>query len=259
VKEKESSLHGSIRQKISSVFRPSSDKKKVKEWTSANLYKALSECLHAVPDDADQNPAPVVHSPLFITKWIDYSNKYGFGFQLSDRSVGVLFNDSTKVLYMTDKSRVEFVGRHGRACCYEPSAVPGLLQERFTLLRYFSQYMDENLTEGGETRPGAAGGALPPAPAEIHMRRWVRTHKAIIMQLTNGTLQINFFKDHTKVIVSAVSAGELMVTYINSERRAASYRLEEVAAAGCSRAVRERLEYAATVLREFAELDAKEK
>jgi len=32
-----------------------------------------------------------------------------------------------------------------------------------------------------------------------------------------------------------------------------------VAAAGCSRAVRERLEYAATVLREFAELDAKEK
>ena len=50
VKEKETSLHGSIRQKISNVFRPSSDKKKVKEWTSATLYKALSECLQSVPE-----------------------------------------------------------------------------------------------------------------------------------------------------------------------------------------------------------------
>ena len=53
--------------------------------------------------EADTNPEPVPHSPLFVTKWIDYSNKYGFGFQLSDRSVGVLFNDSTKVLYLHDK------------------------------------------------------------------------------------------------------------------------------------------------------------
>ncbi|XP_043230271.1 serine/threonine-protein kinase PLK1-like [Amphibalanus amphitrite] len=261
VKEKETSLHGSIRQKISSVFRPSSDKKKAKEWTSATLYKALSECLQSVPEDADINPEPVPHSPLFITKWIDYSNKYGFGFQLSDRSVGVLFNDSTKVLYLQDKSRVDFVGRHGRSCSYEPSQVPSLLQERFTLLRYFSQYMDENLTEGGETRGTAAGAQLPPPPApEVHMRRWVRTHKAIIMQLSNGTLQINFFKDHTKVILSAAGpSSELTVTYINSERRAASYPLVDLSGIGCSRALRDRLEYATVVLREFSDHDLKEK
>ncbi|XP_037070251.1 serine/threonine-protein kinase PLK1-like [Pollicipes pollicipes] len=260
VKEKETSLHGSIRQKISSVFRPSSDKRKVKEWTSATLYKALSECLLAVPEDSDTNPEPVVHSPLFITKWIDYSNKYGFGFQLSDRSVGVLFNDSTKVLYLQDKSRVDFVGRHGRSCSYEPSQVPGLLRERFTLLRYFSQYMDENLTEGGETRVAAAAAAGPPSVVpEVHMRRWVRTHRAIIMQLSNGTLQINFFKDHTKVILSASGSSELTVTYINSERRAASYPLSELGAVGCCRALRDRLDYAMVVLRDFSDLDAKEK
>ena len=83
------------------------------------------------------------------------------------------------------------MGRHGRSCSYEPSQVPSLLQERFTLLRYFSQYMDENLTEGGETRSSAAAAQPPPPPPpEVHMRRWVRTHKAIIMQLSNGTLQV---------------------------------------------------------------------
>ena len=31
--------------------------------------------------------------PIFVSKWIDYSNKYGFGYQLSDKTVGVLFNE----------------------------------------------------------------------------------------------------------------------------------------------------------------------
>jgi hypothetical protein len=42
-------------------------------------------------------------SPLFVSKWIDYSNKCGFGFQLSDKSVGVLFNDSTRISFTSDR------------------------------------------------------------------------------------------------------------------------------------------------------------
>lgn len=41
--------------------------------------------------------APEVPKPLLVTKWVDYSNKYGFGAQLSDGSVTVRFNDSTKI------------------------------------------------------------------------------------------------------------------------------------------------------------------
>ncbi|GBM12689.1 hypothetical protein AVEN_154128-1, partial [Araneus ventricosus] len=33
----------------------------------------------------------------FISKWVDYSNKYGFAFQLSDQSFGVMFNDSSRM------------------------------------------------------------------------------------------------------------------------------------------------------------------
>lgn len=33
-----------------------------------------------------------------MTKWVDYSSKYGLGYLLSDSSAGVFFNDSTKIV-----------------------------------------------------------------------------------------------------------------------------------------------------------------
>ena len=44
---------------------------------------------------------------LCITKWVDYSNKYGFGFHLSDSSIGILFNDNTRMLLNSDGRYVE--------------------------------------------------------------------------------------------------------------------------------------------------------
>jgi len=46
--------------------------------------------------DEAEDPAAV---PIYwVSKWVDYSDKYGLGYQLCDNSVGVLFNDSTRVL-----------------------------------------------------------------------------------------------------------------------------------------------------------------
>ncbi len=40
---------------------------------------------------------------VFISKWVDYSNKYGLGYQLTDGCVGVLFNDGTKMVLDADQ------------------------------------------------------------------------------------------------------------------------------------------------------------
>ncbi len=48
---------------------------------------------------------------------------------------------------------------------------------------------------------------------------------------------------------------QYLATYINSERLSATYRLMDISAQGCEPTLRERLVYALTVLREFAELD----
>lgn len=51
--------------------------------------------------DEAEDPASM---PVFwISKWVDYSDKYGLGYQLCDTSVGVLFNDSTRMLLGSDE------------------------------------------------------------------------------------------------------------------------------------------------------------
>ena len=42
-------------------------------------------------------------SPMYwVSKWVDYSDKYGFGYALCDESIGVVFNDLTKLLLLSD-------------------------------------------------------------------------------------------------------------------------------------------------------------
>jgi len=46
---------------------------------------------------------------VFIVSWVDYCNKYGMGYALTDGSVGVHFNDSTTLVLSPDKKYVLFL------------------------------------------------------------------------------------------------------------------------------------------------------
>ena len=39
---------------------------------------------------------------LWISKWVDYSDKYGLGYQLCNNTSGVLFNDMTRLQLAAD-------------------------------------------------------------------------------------------------------------------------------------------------------------
>ena len=79
-------------------------KKPQSRTRTAALHEAICLALAIMPNKQETNLSPSKENPVFITKWIDYSNKYGFGFQLSDRSVGVLFNDNTRISYSADRT-----------------------------------------------------------------------------------------------------------------------------------------------------------
>ena len=65
-------------------------------WLKANEYYNLISSI-----DEAEDPASV---PVYwVSKWVDYSDKYGFGYQLSDNSVGVLFNDQTRLILYQDE------------------------------------------------------------------------------------------------------------------------------------------------------------
>ena len=66
------------------------------------MLQFITRCLHlcCICTDDAEDPAAI---PIFwVSKWVDYSDKYGLGYQLCDSSVGVLFNDSTRLLLGED-------------------------------------------------------------------------------------------------------------------------------------------------------------
>jgi hypothetical protein len=44
--------------------------------------------------------AAVAPPSLWVTKWVDYSSKYGVGYQLAGGHVGVLFNDMSSLVFL---------------------------------------------------------------------------------------------------------------------------------------------------------------
>ncbi|XP_015607480.1 serine/threonine-protein kinase PLK1 isoform X2 [Cephus cinctus] len=246
-----------LKQRLSSVFCPPEHKKSAALMQSIHMHRALDTCIMEIKCTcAAQNPPTVDDvTPLFVTKWIDYSNKYGLGFQLSDRSVGVLFNDSTKMSYTHDRRRVEYMTTDDEITRYDRERdVPVPLQMKLALLHFFTQYMDDHLTEGKiRERRGSARQARACVP---RMRRWRRTDKAIVMELTIPLLQVNFFLDHTKMVVSQETSGRgYLITYIDAGRHTSSYWLNDLRDFGCTADLHERLHYVCKVSREFAELD----
>ena len=74
-----------------------------KPRSAAHLLDVLGTCLEHMPKDRLHNPEPEMDTTiLWVSKWVDYSNKYGFGFQLSNDSIGVLFNDTSKIILSPD-------------------------------------------------------------------------------------------------------------------------------------------------------------
>lgn len=54
--------------------------------------------------DPREDPSlPLLDEKVFIVSWVDYCNKYGMGYALTDGSVGVHFNDTTSMVLSPDK------------------------------------------------------------------------------------------------------------------------------------------------------------
>jgi len=86
---------------------------------------------------------------------------------------------------------LDFQDLTGRMSSHSINAMPLFLKDKWTLLHYFARYMDENLSEIGNSQSTASFVDTQRCRSSfIHMKRWVRTPKAIIMQLDNKTFQV---------------------------------------------------------------------
>ncbi|XP_058034895.1 serine/threonine-protein kinase PLK3 [Ahaetulla prasina] len=220
--------------------------------TASALFESavvlLKNCLSIMPS-AETNPASLACHEHFVwvSKWVDYSNKYGFGYQLSNHSIGVLFNDGTHMSLSADWKKVHYNLTNSKRFTFLTSAIPEQLQEQMGILQYFASYMEEHLMKGGDLPSIEEAGQLP-----LLLLQWVKTNQALLMLFSNGTLQVNFYNDHTKVIFSKPDHSCLL-TYINCDRNSYTYKLSSIAELGCSPELQRRLKYILKLLLQRAD------
>ncbi|XP_015921463.1 serine/threonine-protein kinase PLK1 [Parasteatoda tepidariorum] len=193
-----------------------------------NLYTGQAE------DAQDPSAVPFV----WISKWVDYTDKYGIGYQLCDNSIGVYFNDATHLVLLADGENLQYTQRDNVEIFYTMENHPQEMSKKITLLNYFNTYMTDNLVKAGESARPREGDEMANVP---HLRAWFRTKSAIIFHLSNGTFQANFFKDHTKIILCPLMGA---VSLIDEDKNFTVYTFQLIEKFGCSALLASRLRYA---------------
>uniref|UniRef100_A0AAR2JA72 Serine/threonine-protein kinase PLK n=1 Tax=Pygocentrus nattereri TaxID=42514 RepID=A0AAR2JA72_PYGNA len=206
------------------------------------VARVLRGCLENMPEANDIPKESLSCSFQWVTKWVDYSNKYGFGYQLSDHTVGVLFNNGTHMSLLSDKKTVHYYAELGQCTVFSTSEAPEQFVSQVTILKYFAHYMEENLMDGGDL-PNVMDISKP----RLYLLQWLKSDRALMMLFNDGTFQVNFYHDHTKIILCSQSE-EYLLTYINEERVSTTLRLSALLRSGCSSDLCSRMEYALNML-----------
>uniref|UniRef100_A0A3Q1GH11 Serine/threonine-protein kinase PLK n=1 Tax=Acanthochromis polyacanthus TaxID=80966 RepID=A0A3Q1GH11_9TELE len=206
--------------------------------------KVLNSCLATMPA-ATRNP-PCLSRPqsfLWVTKWVDYSNKYGFGYQLSNQNIGVLFNEGTHLSLCDQRKTVHYCLTNNKHFTFPTNSLPEQLRSQKQIVELMANYMEQNLMEGGDLHCEDHVSGTPPL-----LLQWVKTDHALVMLFNNGTLQVNFYTDHTKIILSKSSDDSYLLTYISRERISYTYLLSMLNEMGCTSELRYRLRYVVQLL-----------
>jgi POLO box duplicated region len=197
--------------------------------TSALARATISDSLPPLAQQQQQQ------RPVSVTRYVDYTSKYGIGFLLSDGSAGVYFNDATKMVIAAEGEMFQYierttaktVGKAGSSSSgssdvhnYTLSEFPVALQKKTTLLTHFRNYLREQSKDcvntpsqrsvaaaaaaaaannGSHVAAGSGNGSAADA-CLVHVKKFVRTRHAILFRLSNRSVQVVFF-DQTEVLL----------------------------------------------------------
>lgn len=68
-----------------------------------------------------------------------------------------------------------------------------------------------------------------------------------------GSFQVNFYTDHTKIILCRSADDSYLLTYITRERVSSTYLLSMLAQMGCTSELRHRLRYVVQLLQHHSD------
>uniref|UniRef100_H0XQV8 Serine/threonine-protein kinase PLK n=1 Tax=Otolemur garnettii TaxID=30611 RepID=H0XQV8_OTOGA len=201
----------------------------------------LQLCLDAGPS-AIRNPPGEQQPVIWALKWVDYSSKYGFGYQLSDGSSGVLLRDGTHMALRSPGGQVCYMPDRGKLETFTLRDVPRLLGTKLAVLRLFACHMQQQLRkEGAPPMP-----TLPARPS-LCLLRFLASKQALLLLFNNGTVQVSLTGVQAHLVLSG-EGEELLLTHWEQGHPGTSYSLGILRSHGCTLATRQLLHHALCML-----------
>lgn len=193
----------------------------------------------------------------WVTRYVDYTSKYGLGFLLNNGSSGVYFNDSTKTavepnsdtFQYIERKRVEEDGtpkRRGETTLstYNLEEYPESLKKKVTLLKHFRNYLlQQQVNDSGDEFVVESRNDTVAASDLVYVKKWVRTKHAILFSLSNRTVQVIFY-DQTEILLTPDVA---FLTYVDKNRNRCTYNFTDELV-GASNEIEKRLKYTKEII-----------
>ena len=152
---------------------------------------------------------------VLVTKWVDYTSKYGIGAKLSNGCYAVLYNDSTKMVLHKNSFNFVYIKREisqnkevfdSLVSHYTFSEYPEELRKKVILLQHFKSYLDNLKFE-----PPTSAATPSERYWDVYLKKWKRANKAILFRLSNKIIQV-IFQDQSELILSSGSGNVIFIT-----------------------------------------------
>jgi len=157
---------------------------------------------------------------IHVTKWIDYSTKYGLGYMLSDGTSGVAFNDHTKLIMPKSMNKIEYILRKGEQqreslYVYNSEGYPKELEKKMLLLKHFKNYLQEGDEKENNEEENHIQNPMEELNKEplVYIKKWLKTKHATMFRLSNKIIQVDF-EDKTRIVLNS---NQQMVYYKNKK------------------------------------------
>lgn len=193
----------------------------------------------------------------WVTRYVDYTSKYGLGFLLNDGCSGVYFNDSTKTALEPNGDTFQYIERklveddgtskrRGETTIktHTLEVFPDALKKKVTLLKHFRNYLlQQQLSDGGDEKALDSPSDALAASDLVFVKKWVRTKHAILFSLSNRTVQVIFY-DQTEILLTPDVA---FLTYVDKHRTRFTYDFTDELV-GSSAEIEKRLKYTKEIM-----------
>jgi len=197
--------------------------------TKTFLFRVV-ENLDRCSNSSNIEPDSLDVFPVFIKKWVDYTNKLGFGVQLTDNTVLILFKDMSRLAALGDmiemvprmvdlENKVEYFKRQ-QLTPEENNHI------KIQSLDWITDYINNQVPDC-TTDLDLNLDTIVPTANQYRMsqiKRWKRSESGVVVELSNHIVQVDLEQECIKVVLWEINeTREMFLTVIRDDSTLHTY------------------------------------